>query len=311
MRMESDDHILTDGHLYAVYSQLILCPLSRGQHSELPTRLKRNISSLPSTHSEEASNDECAALHHSIFGFEIQPYSGTFLHPEGLVGGEQTERGLDLCHNLGINIDPTTDSIEHLGRQLQLLWKLTNSSTPVHTVQPILDALLIPWLAPVLVSIVRYGQPFYTQLAHDIWRIVVRHRAHFNIPFQFQPVDEEPLLDDPKTGLKDLARFLTTPGRSGFYLSRASITGIARNTQLPRGFGSRYQMMESLLFSAADQLQIPHLVTELQHELKTWEKIYNQFQQQTPTPFNFVSGWLERMQGTCKILQILQQATTN
>jgi len=59
-------------------------------------------------------------------------------------------------------------------------------------------------------------------------------------------------LDDPKAGLRTIARFLATPALAGALLTRSEIAGLGRRLDTPRGFGGRAQMIGALLTNAAE-----------------------------------------------------------
>jgi TorA maturation chaperone TorD len=58
------------------------------------------------------------------------------------------------------------------------------------------------------------------------------------------------LLADPEVSLRRIAVVLATPARAGVFLSRADLAGIGRRLHLPRGFGSRVDLLENLLAAA-------------------------------------------------------------
>jgi hypothetical protein len=64
--------------------------------------------------------------------------------------------------------------------------------------------------------------------------------------------DAPPLLDDNSSSLRDIARYLTTPSATGALLTRDDIAALGRQLGVPRGFGSRTDMLESLLRNAAE-----------------------------------------------------------
>ncbi len=81
-------------------------------------------------------------------------------------------------------------------------------------------------------------------------------------------------LDDPRTGLKEIAAYLLAPARSGLYLSRDDISRLARDRGLPRGFGGRRQMLVNLLRTAADYGELGAVVGALSHLAGVWQAAY-------------------------------------
>jgi hypothetical protein len=69
-------------------------------------------------------------------------------------------------------------------------------------------------------------------------------------PVNFTLPEPQNLLDDEKTGLKDIAELLSKPALSGVYLTHQQIKALALSLELPKGFGSRQQTLVNLLRTA-------------------------------------------------------------
>ena len=85
-------------------------------------------------------------------------------------------------------------------------------------------------------------------------------------------MEAAPILGDPS--LRELAELLVTPTRSGFWLTLAALARLSQDLELPRGFGSRSRVLETLLRSAVHRQRLPALLAGLQaHILATGTRL--------------------------------------
>jgi TorA maturation chaperone TorD len=283
-----------------------------GQFGELQAA----ASSLPHQ-GEELDEELSAALHQEFFGFNVLPFAGVYLNPDGSIGGSVTSDLIDILRPIGLGHDPRGESPEHLGRMLQLLGALQGEAFAQTgaraealdgAIAQLLDRCLLPWLPAVVQSLQSMGQPFYYALAQQIWRQTLAHRAELGA-YQTQPVELEPdLLENPKTGLRQIADYLASPCRCGLNVDAAMITRASRFAGIPRGFGGRSQMLETLLFSAADQHALPQVVAGLLEGFEASQSGFEQLAGQGLLESQIVKPWLQRLQASKQLLTRLAQA---
>ena len=113
-------------------------------------------------------------------------------------------------------------------------------------------------------------------------------------------------LEDPATGLRDIARFLLTPAYSGFFLTARDIARIGQAARLPRGFGSREQTLVNLMRTAAEYDEWPTLPEGLGTLLARWTALYEQMLAEWPVLAPFVRPWAERLGATGRLLGSLK-----
>ncbi len=215
--------------------------------------------------------DSLAADHHRLLSMEVFPYAGVYLDPEASSGGPAAAGILDACRSAGFQPDTATVLPDHLGLCLMLLSFLAGAEADAleddlpqaaaraaSLAMRFLDAWLLPWLAPVLGA-----------LPEGLWPEVVRTAAalatdHRGAGSTTRPLPEAPqILADPKTDLRRIARFLTTPCHSGVLLTRRDIAALGRDAGVPRGFGARQLELTNLLHSAAEYDALSGLLTRL------------------------------------------------
>ena len=273
-------------------------------------------------------SDRAASDHFHLFGLNVFPYQGMFLDTGGSLGEQQSGRVLACYQQAGFDLAPDTpagripagESPDHIGLELAFLSFLSGAEADalqdgenlhvlrIQTLQrDFLDQHVLPWLPVLVQAISQQGLPFYTELAQLSLELVSEHhtalgegivvrQAAFALPHL------PSLLENEKTGLKDIAAYLLTPAYSGFYLGRDDIARLGRRRQLPRGFGGRLQMLENLLRSAVDYDHLPQLIDDLQALMDGWQSAY-QFYAETESAWEpFAVAWLERLESTRAIL---------
>jgi putative dimethyl sulfoxide reductase chaperone len=324
------NHVITDdsalSQSYELLGRLVLRPPEAAElraAAGVPA-FAATIPTLPTDERGALDCDEMAAHHQQVFGFEVLALAGIYLDPEGLIGRAATDRAAVLLRSLGLSLDPTGDSPEHLGRQLQLLAVLTGAKETAESadegtaldrqIVAVLDQLLLPWLPAVTVALMRTEHPFYTALADTVWGLAAgAHRAALEEEPKapdFEMSDDADLLERDRTGLREIADFLVTPSRCGFLLSRAGITRASRNAGVPRGFGDRRMMLEQAIFSAADHEAFGPFVDGISNEVNAARRLYGMLQVAAPNCAVFIAPWCARLDRTAALLRTLREAPT-
>lgn len=260
--------------------------------------------------------DEAAADHQHLFGFNIFPYECVFLDPSGQLGGDVTTSAIRDYRKIGFDVGSAVGSPDHIGHELALLAFLDQAETRAreenHPSQvalmqdyqrSFLDRHILRWLPPLVLAIRDQIQPFYSALATMTLETVVAHRtflagapiASFNLP------ESKVLLEDEKTGLKEIVAYLLTPAFSGIYLSRDDIGRLARGHSIPRGFGERHQMLASLLRSAANYADLGQVLSSLQ-ELVIAREISYQEMATSAKPILAAATWKKRASATAGMI---------
>lgn len=211
-----------------------------------------------------AALDEVAATYQDTFGFNVFPFQSTFLDETARAGGYETERVTDFYHEAAFPVVETAESADHIGVELNFLGFLSKleAETDVHGAarsrgfaRRFLDEHLLRWLPALVFALRDHGDPFFHEVSIVALELSRDHRrdlagaeteSAFDLP---EPPD---ILDDPKTGLRDIAEFLLVPAYAGLFLSRNGIRSLSRRERLPAGFGSRTNMLSNLLRSAAN-----------------------------------------------------------
>ncbi|MEO1166671.1 MAG: molecular chaperone TorD family protein, partial [Chloroflexota bacterium] len=209
-------------------------------------------------------NSQDGASHYQLFIHNVFPHESIFLGDDGLLGGVITERVVAFYEQIGFQAD-SSDSADHISNELSALAHLCFAEHDaivddlVHEVQRLrqlqrrfLDEHLLRWLATFWLAVQQQEQSVYAAIVQQSFELVYRHREALgddlmaqNNPFTLRPSPD--LIDDQKTSLRDIARYLLIPAYTGFYLSSDDIKRIGMRLRLPHGFGKRQQILANLL----------------------------------------------------------------
>jgi putative dimethyl sulfoxide reductase chaperone len=300
-------------HAYTVFSQLFLEGVTAvtfpyaAAIPELATHL-----SIP------FNEDDWAAAHYNLFHMNLFPFESLYFAEDGLLGGAVTTVVLTHYQQEGFIVDNAAIAPDHIGQELAFLaflceaeadaWEDALTATAVslqQRQQAFLKTHLLTWLLPFSHAIISQEQPFFHVLIDLTIQLAVDHLSEEGASAEFsRKLPSVPnLLANESTELKDIAVFITTPPYSGFFISRDNISHIARMQQLPRGFGSRSQMLTNLMKTAVQYDTLPQLLTQLVNFVKKQENNLTKQQQEFCELTPFAQVWINRCQQTIQLLQ--------
>ena len=231
----------------------------------------REVPRLAGLVEQLGSLDELAAEHHRVLELNVFPFEGVFRDPDALLGGAVSEQVDGFYRRAGVyRAGLPLGPADHVGTELMALAFLVGAeadavedgvdASPICALQArFLGEHLAAWWPPLAVAIAAQDSPLYAALTELVTAMLVDHCDALG-PDECPPsaLPEPPaLLDDPKTGLKDIATFLLTPAWSGWFLSRDEIRRVALSLRLPCGFGNRKQLLTTLFGTAVEHGQVP------------------------------------------------------
>ncbi len=273
--------------------------------------------------------DALASVHYHLFGFNVFPFESIFLDSKGLLGGVITESvGRDM-QTFSFATDVSSNASDHIGQELAALAHLclveaeaieNNQSETAVSLQKqqitFLQTHLLRWIAPFVLAVKMQGDPFYTAVAEWTLALVGHHYETFMqrnaVEIPAQDLRQAPnLLDNEKTGLKDIANYLTTPIYSGVYLGRDDIGNLARELDLPRGFGDRQQLLTNLMRTAVQYDQFSQVLDVLDTAVIQWQNNYKSLADEMTLLNPFIQPWQNRTKHTLRqIAEIRNQIET-
>ena len=256
-------------------------------------------------------SDEVAAAHQSLFGFNLLPFQSVFLTAERVLGGAVTDQLQRQALALGYD-RAASGTLDHIGEQLLLLahlcggealWLAKGEAREAALLAADqaawLEGQLLRWLFPFVGCLRRQGEPFYTAVGEltlnllvDQWTAEVKTVTVWSLPVV------PDVLGDETSGLKEMAAYFMTPVYSGLFLTKDDLTAIGRQFRLPRGFGSRDQMMTNLLRSAAQYDDVATLMAALGDLVSGELAQYERWSADWPAMRPFLQPWMTRLQAT-------------
>jgi TorA maturation chaperone TorD len=279
----------------------------------------QQIPELSAVTPEPFNADAAAASHHELFQLNVFAYESFFLSEDGLVGGEKTAVVQQHFSQQGYAVPAAQTEVDHLGQQLTFLafltareanaWESSNAraATVAQNEQlSFLKAHLLRWMVPCLLAVQAQSDAFFGEVVHLTQGLVLEHfetllETAVSPPPSFLPPTKNILADD-KTGFKEITHYLLLPAFSGIYLSRGNIGQLARQFKLPRGFGSREQMLVNLLRTAVQYEALTTLLTALQETCQDWQADYQQLADAYPDAAPFIHPWQVRAAATEQLL---------
>lgn len=223
------------------------------------------------------SDDELAAEHYAALERAVPPYASLFVG-DGLLGGETAQAAREAMVAVGFLGSVADVEPDHLGVLCLALAHLGEAEAQavedgehaalarvVAAQSHLLRAQVLPWAPPLLVALRLHGG-LYGELAGLIAELIGSH----GVALDEAAVEAVNPLDDPKTGLGELADWLVTPRLAGWWLTSAAITRWGQTLQLPLGFGPRRRMASVLLRGAAGHSQIVALAAVMRREQRVW-----------------------------------------
>jgi hypothetical protein len=232
------------------------------------------------------------------------------------MGGDATTSTIRDYRQIGFDTGSTAGSPDHIGHELAFLSFLNQAEARAHESKhpsqvalmqghqrSFLDRHILRWLPPLVQAIRDQIHPFYGELARVTLETTVAHRAILGgtPPANFNLPEHPALLEDEKTGLKEIVAFLLTPAFSGIYLGRDDIGRLARGHSIPRGFGERRQMLASLMRSAANYGDLGQVLSSLQALVTAWENTYQEMATSSK-PIVAAAIWQKRASATAGMI---------
>lgn len=271
-------------------------PLARGALADLPL-------------------DLAAEVHTRVVLLDLPLRASAWLSEDGLVGGAPADAAAALLARCGRPVGAEPDS---LGSQLAFLAFLSGAVVDAqadgHRLPDVgglereaLDGLLA-WLPGGVAALRAAGEPapLYELAAELALDLAIAHRASLGGPVPSPRLPPQPaLLDLPQTGLRAIAEHLAVPALAGGAFARSTLVGLARDYELPAGFGTRADLLEGLMRSAAHYQRLSELFGALEAIAAGWAGSWGSL----AGPLAPIAApWHERIRGTCGVFSRLADA---
>jgi TorA maturation chaperone TorD len=269
--------------------------------------------------------DSLAVDHQHVLGFCCPPFESALLDPESNVGGEVSDRVRRALGAGEVAIGPGGEAADHLASELIALALFAGAEADAerdgeHAIarglrvrsRHLLDAHLLRWLPMFAAAVRRAERSWPTALLDTIEDVALQHRSVLgpsnpsDLRFDLPPLGVS--LDDPATGLAEIASALAHPARAGCLVTRDDIAALGRRSGTPRGFGDRKTLLENLLSSGAGLGSIADVLGGLIDLLRSVRSELDRAQL-SDAPHALRAPWQARIDQTSALLEQLRAAS--
>lgn len=293
---------------YAVLSRLLL----DGAHGVDPSLAKVFVEG-------PVDDAELRSQYVAAFDLGVPPYASALLESTGRVGGAVTRVISDAMAEQGPPPQSEQLAADHLGVLFAHLARQCRAGRETEAAR-FAASYVLSWLPAYLTALERLSVPFWiavTRVALDVVSDHVRLLAGAGDAAELGSAElgsaelgsaaGEAILANRGTGLRDVAEYLASAGRSGLFMSDAECSLVARPLDLPRGFGSRRQRLETLLRSAAEYDVLPALCQSLGTMVAGREERLRELAEGRFDP-SHLEGWMRKLAATQQTLEELGSA---
>jgi len=269
---------------------------------------------------ERESADALAAEHYRVLTHDMMPVASAFLEPDGMLGGQVSEQVWAMMDASGFRPETSSYAADHLSNELRFLGFLVRNELLLKA-----DEFYIRHLSSWL-PILRYGlrrseSSYFEQIEQALEKTVSKVAIVTGIPneiateqsserisYTYPPLPTESLdLDNDRSGLADIGRFLATTPESGLHVSKTRLAVVARSLRLPTGFGSRARLVEGMLRSAGQYDALSDVCdffdAETQHMDEVWKR------EQRKGEAHWAKAWAAKLTKSRKVTDRLRGAS--
>lgn len=257
----------------------------------------------------------------AVLGYQVLPYAGVFLDPDGMTGGALSDEILAFYRAAGYAELLHSGGSEHLANLLGCLAHLCAAeneawlddrqdiASQIRALQgDLLRRFLLPWLPPLAQALARAQDAFYAAFGALLVEAIADQWAEDGVylPQTPPPAPPLPAPDLDTDGLRAIVAFLARPARAGTYLAPTELRRLGQQFGIAAGFGGRARQLETLLQSLPPH-ELPHLLAQLVTHITQWQAGYASLAQNYPRLQPWIDNWRARICTTHTLLQRMQQ----
>ncbi len=251
-----------------------------------------------------ADPGELRSQYVAAFDLGIPPYASAFLEADRCVGSAVTAAiGDRMGNGAGTELAAC-----HISAQLRHVAGLLVSEQSEAAALFVHDVILA-WLPAFSVALQEQAVPFWRAVVRQALDLASDH-AGATAPGQWsaplQPAEVAKPLGET-SGLADIAQWLATPAAVGTFISDRDVVAIGRVIELPRGFGSRPQRIETLLRSAVDYGALSAATDGIAAVLKRRRGALLELSK-THVHMGIVAPWVQRLDTGLEVIGTLAEA---
>lgn len=225
-----------------------------------------------------------------LFAMTIYPYASVFLGTAPEMNGESTAKAELFYERVGFELpsDWMIGAPDALGAELECLASLLDRGRAAES-REFLREHILPWAPVCLIAVERISKfGIYQELARIALDNLLTDSQ--SLGDTVAPGEDESELAHAEMDLYRLVEHLVAPARCGFFLSKSDLQGIAREIDVPIGFGDRGLILEGLMKSAGSEGRIAEGLEAIRTIGREWTAAYNNWEDRYPA-----SAWLWRV----------------
>ena len=262
-------------------------------------------------HDLQLSSDELAAEHYRVLVHELMPAASVFLAQDAMLGGDIGRSVQEFMSAHDHQPTSPTDPPDHLAEEVRFLEYLlaadhreaaSNFFTHLGGWAPLCLSVISTSGSVLFESVAEALKDALFEFGHNLPQSAGLDLFHPSLtpgPVTFQ-------LEHSRTGLAQIGSFFSTPAQCGIYLSKSRISRLARQTNLPTGFGSRARTIEGLFRSAGQCGGMDTVCRFLEEEIEATQLVWQSWKdEEIPGSRHWAAFWSSRLDSTRSIVRRL------
>jgi TorA maturation chaperone TorD len=254
----------------------------------------------------QASIEDLALAYADLFLLNVYPYGSVYLDSSGELNGAPAAWAEQLYASTAYSPPDLLRAAgaDHAGLCLGFLAHASEMGVGNSEMRRMLQA----WIPVCTFAVER--EPG----AHEFYRFLARATRE---QLLCEPAAKEARDDFPaepgllpgaegEIRLSDVLRFLLTPARCGFFLSRGRIGQLARSAGLRIPFGSRFDVARSVFEQSGEEATVEGLIHLLGRERDEWEQSFEELSKRHPGWSAHGRFWKARLEGTREALAAMR-----
>jgi TorA maturation chaperone TorD len=254
----------------------------------------------------QASVEDLALAYADLFLLNVYPYGSVYLDPSGELNGAPAAWAERLYASAAYSPPDLLRAAgaDHAGLCLGFLGHASEKGVDDSEMRRMLHA----WIPVCTLAVEREpgAHEFYRFLARATRERVLSEAAPREAEDDFPAEAGLSPGAEGEIRLNDVLRFLLTPARCGFFLSRGRIGQLARGAGLHIPFGSRFDVARSLFEQAGEEAAVEALIALLGRERDEWDRSFDELSTRHPGWAPQGLSWKARLEGTREALAAMR-----
>jgi hypothetical protein len=239
-----------------------------------------SLSRLSSIVGHEVSDDDLATEHFSLFGRDHFLWHSYYLSDDRMIGGDIAERYL-LCyqkHEIEPNCSEDPDHLAHIFAALGIACETKNAMAIREITHHMIE--FWPFIKRGVTEHANSENSVFLPLVLWIEELLKLTEEIISGAPRFernltQESAKDLKLDNEKTSLKDISIWFATPANCGINLTPSTLQLFSQVHNIPKGFGSRWQIIENLFTSLSSYKKLPEFMDFLDKEVEQTEQFFD------------------------------------